>query len=472
MKRDIRIYYWVLGGTVAILFVIALLAFRNLRGLIEYGEEVEQTQRLLNQAEELLSNLKDAETGQRGFIITKDGMFIHPYNRSHKSIESGFQEAHRLVDSASPQAVLIDSLEKIFQRRKSIMEDALGLSPNVILTNDSLRYLMVKGHLTMDSARTLVDTLKRRERASLKERLYEKGRVGRAAPYYFGVISVLAIGLFAVSFFFVIKQLVQRWNYEAELERKVKELERSNNELETFAYVASHDLQEPLRKLRTFTDRLRTKYKEELSEDTAFLVSRVHEAATRMQSLIDDLLAFSRLVRPNAKDNFGPVDLNDAVSLGLDEFSELTREKKAEVRILQPLPVIYGSHTQMVQLFSNLLSNSLKFSKPGQPPLITLSAEFIRGDRIAHVGNTDRQRVFHKILFSDNGIGFDEGFKEKIFVIFQRLHDRSAYGGSGIGLSMCKKIVDLHNGYIDVTSQPEQGTTFIIYLPVYNSERN
>ncbi len=254
---------------------------------------------------------------------------------------------------------------------------------------------------------------------------------------------------------------------QKELEVRIDKLNRSNEELEQFAYVASHDLQEPLRKIRAFGERLAGKFKSELGEDGKDYIDRMQNAASRMQILIDDLLAYSKLAR--SKEELVKVDLSEVVKDVLNDLEITIEQRKALVKYDQ-LSSVLAVQGQMRQLFQNIISNALKFNKPGAVPHIDITTELINGKDIKGVNVLFRKNKFCKISIKDSGIGFEEKFLDRIFVIFQRLHGRSEYAGTGIGLAICKKIVENHNGYITAESILNEGSTFIITLPLYSSE--
>ncbi len=227
-------------------------------------------------------------------------------------------------------------------------------------------------------------------------------------------------------------------------DNKQKTLERSNKDLEHFAYVASHDLREPLRKISAFAERLNAKYGDKLEGDGTLYLKRMTDAALRMQNLIDDLLAFSRVTRHST--DVESADLNDIIRLALADL-----EKSNASITLDKLPIIKANPIQMTQLFQNLLSNAIKFRKKDTLPKITVTYQQTPSE--------------HQITIQDNGIGFEETDAERIFEIFQRLNGRSEYNGTGIGLAICKKIVENHNGTIHAISRPDEGATFTITLP-------
>jgi len=242
------------------------------------------------------------------------------------------------------------------------------------------------------------------------------------------------------------------WKITRDLTQKKlaeEHLRRSNRELEQFASVAAHDLQEPLRKIQAFGDRLQTRAASVLDGQSKDYLERMLNSATRMRLLINDLLTFSRIT--TKAQPFVPIDLERIVK---EVVSDL------EVRILQtggrvelyPLPVVEGDAVQMRQLFQNLIGNALKFRKPDEPPVVTLGA--------TNLGS------FVEVTVRDNGIGFEEVYLDRIFEVFQRLHSRQEYEGTGMGLAICKKIVERHGGSITAKSAPGGGATFIVKLPI------
>jgi|GEM_PF-673612 len=248
-----------------------------------------------------------------------------------------------------------------------------------------------------------------------------------------------------------------------ELEEANGLLVRSNDNLQTFAYVASHDLQEPLRKIQQFGDLLQTQYGPHLGDGAAYL-TRMQSAAGRMSTLIKDLLSFSRIA--TRRDTSAPVDLNDVVASVLVTLELVVADRGAHVTI-GALPTIFGNASQLNQLFQNLLSNALKFHRPGVRPLISITAAPVpKTDLPPEVKPARASRQYYRIDVADNGIGFEEKYLDRIFQVFQRLHGRNQYAGTGIGLAICEKVVTNHGGAITATSQPGQGATFSIYLPV------
>jgi len=232
------------------------------------------------------------------------------------------------------------------------------------------------------------------------------------------------------------------------LETQAEELRRSNAELEQFAYVASHDLQEPLRKVTSFCQMLERRYGDQLDERGRQYIYFAVDAAKRMQVLINDLLTFSRVARLN--DITGPVDLEEALAEALGNLSARLEENDAQITH-EPLPTVPGDRTLLTMLLQNLVGNAVKFRSPDRPPMIAVSAQPDGG--------------MWRLAVQDNGIGVDPQFSDKIFVIFQRLHTRDEYGGTGIGLALCKKIVEFHGGRIWLDPGNRDGARIVFTLP-------
>src|SRR5688572_8031455 len=252
--------------------------------------------------------------------------------------------------------------------------------------------------------------------------------------------------------------------YENQLKQYTSELQRSNQDLEQFAFVASHDLQEPLRKIRAFGDRLSTKFHNELDTIGQDYIGRMQSAAARMQSLIQDILAFSQVSRNiEAYENLNMRGLIDEV---VDDLGAQMRREHGTVRI-GSLPNLNGDRAQIKRLFQNLISNGLKFHKTQEKPVVEISGRKLKGTQVREeFGKTGAAGEYAVVSVKDNGIGFDEKYKEKIFNIFQRLHGRTEYEGTGIGLAICGKIVNNHKGFIAARSKENIGSEFIVILPM------
>ncbi len=268
---------------------------------------------------------------------------------------------------------------------------------------------------------------------------------------------------------------------EQELLIKTQALEATNKELEKFASIASHDLREPLRKISTFSSMLDAEQKHVLNDKGKLYLEKIQNASVRMQKLIDDILDLSKLTTDQTA--FAKVDVNEVVNGVLSDLEVLIITTHAQVRT-DRLPVIEANASQLGQLFFNLLANAIKFRKPDAIPEVHISSVYVKGKdlpadplnipgrKFSVLGDPRywENEIFCKITVQDNGIGFDEVYLDRIFMIFQRLHTKTEYEGTGIGLAVCKKVADIHHGTITAHSKPGMGTTFIVMLPV--SQKN
>jgi signal transduction histidine kinase len=238
-----------------------------------------------------------------------------------------------------------------------------------------------------------------------------------------------------------------------QLLQNIDKLEIANKDLDRFAFMASHDLQEPLRKIRTFSDMLVRKYTPVLDKEGFDIIHKIENSAQRMSNLIQDILTFSKISME--KKSFVESDLNDLLKDVLIEMDTTVKEKNAQIYV-DALPSLRVNPVLMRPLFYNIISNSLKYSKQDTPPVIKVHAE----------DNGTPEKKYMRIYFEDNGIGFEQKYAEEIFTMFNRLPHPYPVEGTGIGLALCKKIVEVHNGYISARSKLDEGSTFIVSLPL------
>lgn len=455
------------------------------------------------QAYALQAAIRDQETAVRGYVITADKQFLDPY---YAGQDAEKQAADNIRGRVGTRAELMSDLDAIEQRatawRTSYTEPIIGATGRGVPAADT-RSVTDRGKAEFDALRALFDrqndNLASARTAGIEQldhmRHWRDGLAIAMMVAFIGLGFVLALlvrsavtrplnalaaacrriteGSFDErivprgprdirSIATDVEDMRQRIMEEldaskiarATLDEQAEELRRSNAELEQFAYVASHDLQEPLRKVASFCQLLEKRYGDKLDERGTEYIRFAVDGAKRMQALINDLLTFSRVGRLGATHT--EVDLNDSLDTALANLSAAIDEAGAEiVRPQQPLPTVDGDPTLLAMLWQNLIGNAVKFRKEGLTPRISI-------DCTAQSESDDTEWL---LSVADNGIGIGEDFADKVFVIFQRLHGRDEYSGTGIGLAVCKKIVEHHGGSIRVDPSYTDGTRFLFTLP-------
>ncbi len=489
----------------------------NVNSLIANDIKVQHTYQVKLDLAEIEHTVVSAQTSVRGFLILGNTEFLAPYqlsvNRAERQIESLRQKT---VDNPQQQEH-VAQLSKLTAAKFRFLSNSILLSKEKGVAEAKALMETGEGKMLMDRVSEVLDQMNLLEDDLLARRA-DVARRGYRTTIVAGLLGGgIAIGMTLTAFVLVRREFLRRQAIELKLYNKTREevayrleqadllekkvaertsqlneaiaalvvevddrtkaeereqpvaveLRRSNEELEKFAYVASHDLQEPLRKIQAFGDRLAKKYRDELGETGRDYLDRMLSSAGRMRTLIEDLLTFSRVTTKGQP--FALVDLN-AVAAEVYDVLEVRLGQSQGTIEFGSLPSILADGLQMKQLFQNLISNALKFHQPGVPPAVRVWAENlaeIPADRdpppLASVG--------WRLSFADNGIGFEQTYVSRIFEVFQRLHGRGEYEGTGIGLAICRKIVERHGGAIEARSQPGAGAIFYVDLPTLAEKR-
>ncbi|MDI1255837.1 MAG: CHASE3 domain-containing protein [Flavobacterium sp.] len=571
------------------LFFLVSNSFQQIQTLNESEKLVQHSQKIHLELEQLISYVKDAETGQRGYILTHDTVFLKPYSGAYEKVKLSLKTLQKLTSDNLQQQKNIVFVNRLIDEEFLMLDTTLKQNSFNIKTSSSLRTQLVKSKNIMEILRARVNKMITIETQLLKKR--EEGHRNQInfSPISFLLTAVFSLLVFIGAFYKINKDvkslklknnqlLINKeifehseqiaeisnwcWNIEANhitysnnqyrllgyephefeptiekflefvhpddrhivqeggkkvltentgsiayfrvirkdgelryfksigkmivdnfdkriligvnaditeqflkdkiLEEKLFDLERSNKELSAFNHVASHDLQEPLRKVQTLISIIKEKDYDSLSEKTKEYFTRIQVAANRMQKLIDDLLLFSRANK--ADKIFEMSDLNEILENSKLDLAEIIESKKATIQCLL-LPTINVIPFQIQQLFINMIGNSLKYSQTNIPPEINISSEIIQGKNLPKSWKLGADKKFYKITIKDNGIGFEQQYAKTIFTLFQRLHDNNEYSGTGIGLAICKKIVENHKGFITAEGKPNLGCAFTVYLP-------
>lgn len=482
---------------VATLAVNALISYLNVRHLHANGLAVARTDAARLALASLMRMLADAETGQRGYVITGEASYLEPYQAAITQVEVSLSELAESFSEDAAQRHNFAELQRATRRAADLIHRNVIIRQQQGFDPARQNVLVGEGKQAMDHLRDLVARMELREQQQLAERTRDSRSTYQTAVVTGFIAAALGLGLAAGGYWLVRRELLTRMQAAADLvrlneslEARVRErtqaisdanaalrgeveerqraeeqahrfaaeLQASNRSLEQFASVASHDLQEPLRKIQAFGDRLQTGYREQLGEKGQDYVERMCGAATRMRKLIDDLLSYSRVATRGQP--FQSVDLQQVAREVLDDLSERVRQTDGRVEV-GALPTISADPLQMRQLFQNLIANALKFHRADAPPVVQVTAEL----ESLPGGDGRPPREHWNLSFRDNGIGFEEAYAERIFGLFQRLHARGEYEGTGMGLAICRKIAERHGGSIVATGSPGQGAQFRVILP-------
>ncbi|MCW8090280.1 sensor histidine kinase [Alteromonas sp. ASW11-130] len=421
------------------------------------------------------------ESGKRGYLLTRNEQYLSDYTKTLNTLNELLEEVgYKSQELGGKQDVHIDELLSLSKAKLNDMISTVELARNgrfeqameIVNSNRSL-ILYEEFENTYKDVRRRVNKMQNTHLKNLIKLRKESFTTLAVSGASTALLIILIFILLKINVKEAYRHQKELETHNEELEEKINrrtqelqvysdELARSNRELEDFAFVASHDLQEPLRKIRAFGNRLESGYSDVIDDRGRDFMKRMLNAAERMSMLIRDLLAFSRVATRGKE--FDKVDLDNVISNVKSDLEIAIDESEAIVEC-DKLPVINGDQSQLEQLFLNLLSNALKFRQQDQAPYISIRLESPEEADLEHVFKfADYNWV--KIIIKDNGIGFDQTFAEKIFAPFQRLHGRSEYQGTGIGLAVCRRIVERHNGYISAQSSPGTGAVFSIVIPV------
>jgi signal transduction histidine kinase/type II secretory pathway pseudopilin PulG len=444
-----------------VILIISFISASQLNSLLKYSDQVAITDKVINLLSQVEIQLLAAESSQRGFLVTKDSTYLVDFLKAPKTIYGVLDSLRKVIPDEEHKQDLI-KIKYAVATRLQILQETLDYA--VTGNKQEFKINVAREKLVMEDFKMQTSKFQKEQVDLMMESEASKRKYEIAAPIYVRVIFLLSMIFHITAFILIVREFRRRHQYQKDLERKIKELNMSHAELEQIAFIASHDLQEPLRKMRTFGGRLLMQYKDSFDEDGRMMLSRIDFAARRMQGLIEDLVDYTHLINSNEEKQ--KVDLNSCIEEVQNSLANVIQNKSVEFSISE-LPVIEGYPFQLRLLFTNLFHNSIKFSKQDQKPFIEISSEQVEGDKVEDVAERSKTETYMKVSIKDNGIGFDNEFGKKIFVLFQRLHNQnSSYGGKGIGLSICKRVMTNHNGFIAAEGEPAEGATFNVYFPL------
>jgi signal transduction histidine kinase len=465
MKNSVFFAVTAQAISLIVLLILAIQFFEQVNSLNQYSAKVEHTYLVINQLSTVRSAIKDAEAASRGFLLTGQDDFQIQLSAAVGKIMPANDSLRRLVSDNLDQLALSKKNENISYRKATFMIESTRLKTRI--SNDSLNHRLVRGKLAMDKIDSLLDSMRSKEFVLQSERREIKTRYEKTLPRYMRSVFLTA-GLLTVVFgFWIFVELRKRFRYQGLLQIKLNELRQSNEELEQIAFAASHDLQEPLRKIRIFSDRLLLKATNAWSDEQKMMLQRMNFSAARLQELISDLVVFNQLVQNKYKTT------TVYIKEKLEEHIASLQAKHTDVNFhwnnTDSFPVINGSVEQMDILFQQLFNNSLQFKSPERSLSVTVNCKQVSWASIRGISSEVNQGNFYQLSIRDNGIGFDEAFKDKMFKPFQRLHNvesESSNRRKGMGLAICKRVMINIGGWIDAEGKVGEGAVIYLYFPV------
>ena len=457
--------------TLTLIFLGGTVSFFTIYRVNHLNEINQTTGEVINLTNNIHAGVLENEITILSFVTTYDSVFLESMSIIQEKLERDLETLAFLVMENESQVSRVDSIDALLVGRRHVFTTALINYPSAEELLEYGRMNRTANYLAFgEQIKVQIDAILFQQREKLRES--ELGLFTNLSALSIVIFTITIIGVLAAGLnFYSIYQynLAQKASdheikdYQHKLKLQIEQLNSTNKELEQFAYVASHDLQEPLRKITSFNDLLQTQYKNELEGDGRLYLERIAYAARRMRKLISDLLEYSRAGRYAEEKDL--INLNEIVAEILDDLSVQIEQNNAKIHVGN-LPELYAHHSDFRMVFQNLISNALKFRKPDEIPKIEISCSEAEKELIAnYFPNSLKGERYYHIEVKDNGIGFNTDYANKIFTIFQRLHGKDEYEGTGIGLAICKKIVDRYKGVIFATSAIYTGSSFHILIP-------
>lgn len=459
-KPSFAYLYTLFGVFLVILVILSLISYQRLNQLVRNTDDADKAYTILLSFAKLGSLVKDVETTGKGFMLTGDSSFLQQMDDFNSEIQPTVDSLRKLLKTDLDLTARLNNLNTLIRRRITLQK--LNIQKTASSDTAGLRASLNEGEYYMsrfrnEMAMLQTEGIKKSMQLNKSKRFYED-----ITPGFFSIVFVFSCIISLIAFVYIIREIKIRLKYQKELERRLHELNRSYAELEQFTFVASHDLQEPLRKIRTFSDRLVTKYSQQLDPKARDIIERMDVSAGRLQELIHDIANFSALINNEEEPSW--IDVNEILDKVLAEFNQAVMQRNIRIE-RDRMPMLTGYARQLHILFTALVDNAIKFSNAAETPVIKIKYEF--ADKGSGRGARILTQPHHRISFEDNGIGFDNEFAEKIFMIFQRLHtQQSEYRGKGIGLAISQRVMVNHNGFILAKGNPGKGAEFSLFFPI------
>ncbi len=457
INKRIRLVYIASGISISILVIVGVVYLENSRNQDQYIDAVEHTYQVLSTINFCEKKLIEAEAAQRGFLLTEENAHKDLFESALPVIDSSLVKIGQLTLDNNEQKTFYFQLYRFVIARVAVLQENLSLKGTDPLYFENLR----KGQLVMDNCRDYMAKMRRVEERKLQEQVEIKNQYQRINRSYFRTTFIIAclICIIAIGVFF--RELGIRLTAQQNLKTKINELSNSKKELEEITFAASHDLQEPMRKVRILCTLITKKIAGKIPEADLDIVSRINMITEQMHGLLNDLVSYTNLLKPN--DKFTDVNLYDIFK---ETYYKVFKNENVAFQLQGKLPVVRGSAMQLEAMLLHLFDNALKFKSPDRELSIVVKYEIKQVKESRYFWDLFPAKQYHQVTITDNGIGFDQQYHDKIFGLFQRLHTQTDYPGKGIGLSVARRVMSNHSGYISCIAEKKAGASFILSFPV------
>ncbi|HTN44996.1 MAG TPA: ATP-binding protein [Flavipsychrobacter sp.] len=438
---------------------MSLYALRLIRDNDHFSKRLDHANAVISELYKIDILIRDIDAKERGYGLTKQEGFIGEIKYDIKKLIPATQTLGNLIADQKDQKELLIKFRGAISLRLNLVEKSLKYYDTAVNLGSSPSFQEARD--LKNEALMYLKQMQANEFTALSTSLREKDHSGSFLKSYVQTLIIIFFLLTSALFTFLVRQINIRKKYQDALQQNVNDLKGTNAELEQIAHALSHELQEPVRKIQLFSDKLLHSRRGE--EETGRILQRINVSAKNAHSLLQNMEVLIGL----KKEDYGnPVDLN----MIMQEVVQSLHEKFTTLKVKlhsEKLPSVRGNHQQLVILFTNLLENSLNFASPSRFPEIEITCQ-----KVVNLDNTDLhpddEQEYNKILIKDNGQGFENSYSEKIFRMFQRLQtETEGNTGKGIGLALCRKIMNNHYGQIKANGKPNEGATFTLYFPAY-----
>ncbi len=460
MKFRLRLLLAAFAVSFLLVGALSAISISRFAQLSTQVSSVEHSYKVVKMINELDDEVRELDRNEFRFLVSGDSSFFLAYEQTALELKEKSDSLKELVSDNPTQHTFIIRFETdmrlyLAASRRSMIA---SLSPHIVHTSGPYQ----NSKLLMGSATQKLSEMATEENRLLKERSSERDTYKQRTAAMIKALSMVFGLLTLILFVLLLREFRSRVLYQAELQQKMMEIAQSKQELEYIAYATSHDLQEPLRKIRILSDKWQHYQRNNIApEDAGDTLGRITAAAKRMQELVSELMILTTL---SDGAELMACPLRNYVSNALSSLSQKITEKGARIEV-EDLPVINGHPEQLKLLFKNLLDNALKFTRPGIAPLINITLHVADSNELGQEIQTGRK--YYCITIKDNGLGFDNKMADKMFGIFRQLHtERDGYAGKGTGLAICQRIMSNHKGRIIAHGFPGSGATFKLYFPV------